>query len=99
MPSGSFGDLLLATDGAGSDPGNVCRACSPTTTAPFFFGSNRGIKLTSVRGPPASSHGSQKLYEAPSSDLLMWSVIWSAGNTYRRVGRLSVGSRFVSSKA
>lgn len=31
-------------------------------------GSNRAIKQILRSGPPTSSHGSQKLYEWPSSD-------------------------------
>ena len=50
-------------------PGKSTRICSLVTTAPFL-GVNLAMRLMSVRGPPASSHGTHTLYEWPSLDLL-----------------------------
>src|SRR5262249_38855281 len=99
-PSGNFGGFGEPVVGvfANTVPGKRWCVCSPVTIAPPF-GSNRQMRLTSAFGPPASSQGNQKLYDAPISDLLMCTGIWSAGKTYRRVGLLSVGSRPASSNA
>src|SRR5215203_3845616 len=86
-PSGTFGGFLVPAEAIAIGPDRRCFVCSPVTTAPPF-GSNRQMRLTSVFGPPASSQGNQKLYDAPSSDLLIWLGIVSTGKTYRLVGLL-----------
>lgn len=73
-PSGNFGGVFFATFVFGTiGPGSMCLVCSLTMTGPSF-GSNRAIRLTSVCGPPAASHGSQKLYDGPISVSLIRSA-------------------------
>src|SRR5688500_3437924 len=62
----------LATAGgalAARGPGSACVVCSPITSSPLSE-VKRQTRLSLVSSPPASSHGSQKLYECPSLPLL-----------------------------